>query len=67
MHVGTEDGIERIRTKAHLAYQVSDVVAWQKRLQESGIQVLDAVPLPGFARFEIRDPFGNRIEFIQEI
>ena len=67
VHVGTEDGFERTRTKAHLAYQVTDVATWQKRLQENGIVVLDAVPLPGFARFEIRDPFGNRIEFIQEI
>lgn len=67
VHVGTEDGVERMRTKAHLAYQVSDASAWQQRLQENGVEVLDAVPLPGFARFEIRDPFGNRIEFIQEI
>ena len=67
VHVGTEDDVERTKTKAHLAYQVSDITLWQQRLQENGIELLDSVPLPGYARFEIRDPFGNRIEFIQEL
>ena len=67
VHVGTEDGIERTTTKAHLAYQVDDIDAWQKRLQENGIEIGDSVPLPGFKRFEIRDPFGNRVEFIQAL
>lgn len=67
VHVGTEDGVERSHTKAHLAYQVTDIAALQKQLQEKGFVALDAVPIPGFARFEIRDPFGNRIEFIQEL
>ncbi len=67
VHVGTEDGVERSHTKAHLAYQVTNVAVIQKQLQEKGFTTLDAVPIPGFARFEIRDPFGNRIEFIQEL
>jgi len=25
------------------------------------------VPIPHFERFEFRDPFGNRVEMIQEI
>jgi hypothetical protein len=28
-------------------------------------EVIDSVPLPGHDRFEFRDPFGNRVEFIQ--
>lgn len=67
VHIGTEDGIERTATKAHLAYQVTDVSEWQARLQEKGLKVLDSVPIPGYARIETRDPFGNRIEFIQPI
>ncbi len=67
VHVGTEDGVKRTGTKAHLAYQVIDVEAWQKRLQENGVEALDSVPLPGYKRFEIRDPFGNRVEFIQAL
>ena len=67
VHVGTEDGVERRATKAHLAYQVTDAAAWQARLEAHGVKALDAVPIPGYARFEIRDPFGNRIEFIQPL
>lgn len=67
VHVGVEDGVERLATKAHLAYQVDDIEVWQKRLQESGIEIGDSIPLEGFERFEIRDPFGNRVEFIQAV
>ena len=67
VHVGTEEGVNRLATKAHLAYQVTDVEAWRKRLQEHGIEILAGVPIPGYQRFEIRDPFGNRMEFIQAL
>ncbi len=65
VHVGVEDGVNRFATKAHLAYQVNDIEIWRKRLQEKDIEIDDSVPIPGFKRFEIRDPFGNRIEFIE--
>ena len=67
VHVGTEDGVERKATKAHLAYHVTNLAQWRQKLQENGIQILDGVPIPGFDRFEMRDPFGNRLEFIQEL
>ena len=67
VHVGTEDGVDRTLTKAHIAYQVDDVETWRKRLAEHGTPMLDSVPIPGYARFEFRDPFGNRVEFIQPL
>ena len=67
IHVGTEEGVDRARTKAHLAYEVDDIRYWQQRIQEHGIDIGDSVPIPGFERFEIRDPFGNRLEFIQPV
>src|SRR5436853_3498933 len=67
VHVGTEDGVNRTATKAHLAYQVTDIAEWQTRLQENGIKIFDAIPIPGYTRFEIRDPFGNRVEFAQAL
>ena len=67
VHVGTEDGVDRQASKAHLAYQVDDVHAWQHLLEEHGIAILDGIPIPGFDRIEIRDPFGNRLEFIQQL
>ena len=67
LHIGTEEGVDRAKTKAHLAYEVSDVAAWRQRLDEQGVTMLDSVPIPGYYRFEIRDPFGNRIEFIETV
>lgn len=67
VHVGVEEGVERARTKAHVAYEVDDLDAVRQRLAAAGITPAASVPIPGFARFEIRDPFGNRVEFIQPL
>lgn len=67
LHIGTEDGIDRSATKAHLAYQVDDLDGWQQKLTAQGIEIGDSIPIPGFKRFECRDPFGNRVEFIQPV
>lgn len=67
VHIGTEDGVERVTTKAHLAYEVDDIKAWEELMREHGIEILEGVPIAGFERFEIRDPFGNRVEFIQRL
>lgn len=67
VHVGTEDGVDHMTTKAHLAYEVDDVRAWEELMREHGIEILEGVPIAGFERFEIRDPFGNRVEFIQRL
>ncbi len=65
VHVSIEDGVDYSRTKAHVAYQVDDLDGWLAALKDHGIRPLDSVPIPGYARFEFRDPFGNRIEMIQ--
>lgn len=67
VHVGTEDGFDRLTTKAHLAYLVNDISYWRSVLGQHDIQIIDGVPIPGFDRFEFRDPFGNRIEMIQKL
>jgi len=67
VHVGTEDGFDRLTTKAHLAYLVKDISHWKNVLGKYDIPVTEGAPIPGFDRFEFRDPFGNRIEMIQEL
>ncbi|HEY6541350.1 MAG TPA: VOC family protein [Ktedonobacteraceae bacterium] len=67
VHVGTEGPVDRTATKAHLAYQVDDLEAWRATLQQHGIEIIEGVPIPGYERFEFRDPFGNRVEFIQAL
>jgi catechol 2,3-dioxygenase-like lactoylglutathione lyase family enzyme len=65
IHFGVEDGVDRNATKAHLAYEVSDLEGWRKKLASRRIEVLDGIPIPGYERFEFRDPFGNRVEFLE--
>ena len=67
IHVGTEEGVDRHATKAHIAYAVQDVWAWQEKIRAYGLKVADSVPIPGYNRFEFRDPFGNRVEFIEPV
>ncbi|HYB02610.1 MAG TPA: VOC family protein [Ktedonobacteraceae bacterium] len=67
VHVGTEEEVDRKATKAHLAHQVDDLQVWQSYLERHGITVLESVQIPGYARFEARDPFGNRFECIQPL
>ncbi|MCA0983204.1 VOC family protein [Halobacillus yeomjeoni] len=66
VHVGTEDDFDRLKTKAHVAYQVNDITYWREVLEENDIEIYESVPISGFERFEFRDPFGNRVEMIEE-
>lgn len=65
IHFGTEDGVDRRATRAHIAYEVMGLPSWKERLQREGIEAKDGIPIPGCDRFEFRDPFGNRIEFLE--
>lgn len=65
IHIGTEDGVDRSLSKAHIAYLVDDLDSWSKKLTERGIKLIDGIPILGYRRFEFRDPFGNRVEFLQ--
>lgn len=67
LHVGTEDGVDRQATKAHVAFAVDDLSYWRTHLSERGFVLEAGVPIPGCDRFEFRDPFGNRVEIIQRV
>jgi catechol 2,3-dioxygenase-like lactoylglutathione lyase family enzyme len=62
-----EEGVDRGATKAHIAYEVDDVGAWREMLTGRGVKILDSVAIPGYERFEFRDPFGNRVEMIERV
>jgi hypothetical protein len=38
---------------------------WKAKLIALGIEVVEGIPIPGYDRFEFRDPFGNRVEFME--
>jgi catechol 2,3-dioxygenase-like lactoylglutathione lyase family enzyme len=67
LHLGVEDGVDRHKTRAHVAYEVNDLAAWRKRVEAKGWTIKDQPLIPGYDRFQFRDPFGNNIELIQRI
>jgi catechol 2,3-dioxygenase-like lactoylglutathione lyase family enzyme len=67
VHLGTEDGIDRAATKSHVAYEVTNLDEWRKRLADAGVATTDSIPLPGYHRLKFRDPFGNRIELMHRV
>ena len=68
LHIGSEDGVDPHKTKSHIAYQVTDVSYWRAKLAALGMQTSDGIPVPGIAdRIDFRDPFGNKIEFMQVV
>jgi catechol 2,3-dioxygenase-like lactoylglutathione lyase family enzyme len=66
IHFGAEDGVDRTGSKAHIAYLVTDLDGWRRKLSARGIEPKDGIPIPGYDRFEFRDPFGNRVEFLEK-
>lgn len=64
LHLGLEDTF-RPQAKAHPAFRVTDLAAMRQRLEAAGAPIAVDVQLPGCERFETRDPFGNRLEFMQ--
>jgi len=52
-------------TKAHVAYEVADLDAVKDRLVATGHEIVDDELLPGYDRFYVNDPFGNRVEILK--
>lgn len=67
IHFGTESGVDRVKTKGHVAYLVTDLDKWRAKLTAAGCDVIDGIPIPDYLRFEFRDPFGNRVEFLERV
>ena len=65
VHIGTEDGVNRHSSKAHVAYSVTDLASWREKIEASGATLENSIPIPGYDRIQFRDPFGNRLEFLE--
>jgi catechol 2,3-dioxygenase-like lactoylglutathione lyase family enzyme len=63
LHIGVEDQV--FKGKHHPAFLVTGLKEIQAHLSAHGITIQIESTIPGFNRFSIRDPFGNRIEFIE--
>lgn len=49
----------------HLALNVLDLPALRYRLLEAGHVLEETQPLPGYRRFFVNDPAGNRLEILE--
>lgn len=66
VHLGLEDDFQPSR-KGHPAFLVRDLAAMRARLEAAGAPIKVDAQIPGYQRFETRDPFGNRLEFMQRL
>ncbi len=64
LHLGVDPEFSPA-TKAHVAYEVADLAAVRERCRAAGHPVREDEPLPGYDRFYVADPFGNRVEVLQ--
>jgi len=65
IHLGVEADFRPAR-KAHPALLVNGLDTLRARLEVAGAEVTDDAPLPGYRRFHVHDPFGNRLELLEE-
>ena len=67
LHLSIEDGLgEDCISKRHVCYTVASLVEAEQRFREAGVEILpDDMPTPGWSRFYVRDPGGNRLEIAQ--
>lgn len=64
IHVSLEDGMDRSKTRNHIAYEVDDLNFWRQKLSARGFEFKDRESIPGYGRLQFRDPFGNLIEML---
>lgn len=65
LHLGVEAEF-RPAKKAHPALVVEGYEALLTKLREAGVEIRPSDELPGVRRCHIDDPFGNRLELIEE-
>lgn len=63
IHLGVDSEFTPAK-KAHPALLVENLDALRSQLADAGVSIVDDQPLPGFRRFYVSDPFGNRIEIL---
>ncbi|RWZ60623.1 glyoxalase [Halobacillus fulvus] len=64
VHIGIEDPFSPAK-KAHPAFQVTNLEALKKHLNEKETPFIVDEDLPGADRIYVHDPFGNRMEILE--
>ncbi len=69
LHVGAEESASResnLASKRHVCFCVSDLERAELAMKQAGVEIIaDRDPAPGWKRFYVRDPGGNRVEIAE--
>jgi catechol 2,3-dioxygenase-like lactoylglutathione lyase family enzyme len=66
LHIGLEDGVDRMKTRAHIAFEVTDLKDWRRKIESRGWKITEQPKIPNDQRFHFRESFGNNLELIQK-
>ena len=69
LHLSLEEARgENCISKRHVCYTVANLAEAEERFRSAGVEILpDDQPTPGWSRFYVRDPGGNRLEIAQAV
>jgi len=67
LHLTTEKDASTVNRKSrrHPAFRVANLNAMRGKLETAGIEIIAGNRFPGQERFFVRDPWGNRLEFVE--
>ncbi|RBW46710.1 glyoxalase [Psychromonas sp. B3M02] len=65
LHLGCEDNAHRTNSRAHVAYNVDNIEQCRRTFEALGVEIYENTQIEGIKRFDIRDPFGNRLEIME--
>jgi len=69
LHLSASSGATALNsaTRRHHAYRVANLDQLRAHLERAGIEILAGNTFAGQKRFFVRDPFGNRLEFVERL
>ena len=69
LHLSIEEPLgENCVSKRHVCYTVGNLAEAEKQFRYAGVEIFpDDLPTPGWSRFYVRDPGGNRLEIAQAV
>ena len=68
LHLSLEEPLhQECISKRHVCYTVNNLAEAEERFRQAGVEIVpDDQPTPGWSRFYVRDPGGNRLEIAQD-
>ncbi|MFN6487653.1 MULTISPECIES: VOC family protein [unclassified Nostoc] len=68
LHISKEKNTNNQASRRHYCFQVDNLNAFEQHLKKHEVEIIpDQRPLPGYVRFFLRDPGGNRIEITEVV